>query len=63
MNSKFKFNFVLSALLVIFGLTMLYTGLHAKTPRMNSNTALGIVLVVYGVTRYFLYSRFGRPNE
>lgn len=58
-----KFNFVLSALIVVFGLLMLYTGIAERAAKMNTNTALGIVLVVYGITRYFLYSRLGRPND
>jgi len=58
-----KFNFVLSALLVVFGLLMIYRGLAVKTAPMNVDTALGIVLVIYGVSRYFLYSRLGRPGQ
>lgn len=58
-----KFTFVLSALLVVFGLLMLYSGVHERAVKMNANTALGIVLIVYGITRYFLYSRLGRPND
>ena len=57
-----KFNIVVSALLVIFGLVMIRMGLHETTARLNANSGLGIVLVVYGITRYFLYSRFSRPN-
>lgn len=57
-----KFNFVLSAFLVVFGILMIYTGLQEKAKSLNVNTALGIVLVVYGVARYFLHSRFGGPR-
>lgn len=58
-----KFSFVLSALLVVFGLLMIYRGVAENGHTLNADAALGIVLVVYGVSRYFLYSRFGRPKE
>ncbi len=58
-----KFSFVLSVLLVGFGLLMLYRGLTEKSGATTMDTALGVVLVVYGVSRYFLYSRMGRPRH
>lgn len=57
-----KFNFVLSALLVVFGILMISRGI-AESKTLNVDTALGIVLIVYGVSRYFLYSRIGRPGR
>ena len=58
-----KFSFVLSVLLVVFGILMIHRGLAEKSAGMNADTALGIVLVIYGVSRYFLYSRLGRPRQ
>lgn len=57
-----KFSFILSVLLVLFGLFMVYRGLTAGTTAMNLDTAMGTLLVVYGISRYFLYSRLGRPR-
>ncbi len=58
-----KFSFLLSVLLVLFGILMMYRGLAQKTGEMNTDTALGVVLIVYGISRYFLYSRLGRPRR
>lgn len=58
-----KFSFVLSVLLVVFGLLMIYRGVAEQAHALNVDTALGIILVVYGVSRYFLFSRFGRPKD
>jgi hypothetical protein len=54
---------ILSVLLVLFGLLMTYRGLAEKTAGMNVDLALGIILVVYGISRYFLYSRSGNPRD
>lgn len=58
-----KLSLVLSVVLVVFGLIMIHRGLAEKTTAINADTALGIVVVVYGVSRYFLYSRLGRPRD
>lgn len=58
-----KFNIALSALLFVFGLLMIYRGLVEKATAKNVDVALGIVLVIYGVSRYLLYSRMGRPRQ
>lgn len=54
---------VLSVLLVLFGLLMLYTGMHDRAEKANVDTALGVVLIVYGIARYFLFSRMQRPRD
>lgn len=60
---KSRFSFLISIILVGFGLVMIYRSLTGKSADVNMDTALGIVLVIYGVSRYFLYSRFGRPRH
>ena len=63
MNSTFRrTNQLLSVLMVVVGVVLLWrsTGGGVTT---NMQGALGVVLVVYGVARYVLWSRYRGRGE
>ena len=64
MGSTFRtVNLVVSAIMVIFGIIVIVSGRGESGAQASMPLAIGIILVVYGVTRFILYSRSGRPDR